>query len=748
MVALAGLRSEHDKGRPSARRRPSGLRPPAGALSPDGLASQGHRLRMSTASVILVLLGVLLIVPSSNLQRFDGLPLSSLVEFGALVLLIPFVASRSLRRFHRRSLYRAGRRVRGVLLGSALLALAAKLVLLASGVHEGFLACYTTPLSSPPSGPCERSWENPFFRDRVTRVDQFIDARPGTLNLSFVNSIRFSFRPPVGNPRRDRLPLDVAWHGEVERRDPWVARVSYVGQGTITIGASTQDLPVNYSALAAVRLAVPAGRHVVTVNYHFDDASRGGGPPPPGPYATFRLLREDTAGGEVLLGAARPAVGWRVLAGIADLLVALVFACSVGVLAQAARLAWFVLLPAAVIGILFGLGSFVPSWVFLATICVALWVLLIMLLASNRPRTRLALFFAVMALGLARAGVSVAGVDTVLYRSAGDDWLIYESFARSILETWSLRAGEDVFYFQPLFRYVRFGQRLVLGDGDLLVFAAGFGVLLFSVFWSFARLIPRRRLSAARTACILVLGLMLLTLVCSNTVALAVLAPLSEPVTWTALLFLFPLLVAGRSVAAWWTGAILAGLSIATRPNQASGTLPLVLVCLGWLAPRRPRATFVAAGLFLGFALLPLAHNLYYGGQWIFFTNARSIDVALARHSQGATFAWADIRLLLLLVPVPSLVMRLPSYGLLLAWLVAGAATLRARPRTSWSAVALIPLPALYLAVYLVFEVRDYFPRHLVVAYLAMGLVALHAAARGIRRDDPLEGRFGKTDVG
>jgi hypothetical protein len=378
-------------------------------------------------------------------------------------------------------------------------------------------------------------------------------------------------------------------------------------------------------------------------------------------------------------------------------------------------------------------------------------VMAVVLIGWPRGRSLLASYFAVVAMSIFVAARRVDTLGTVLYRSAGDDWLAYESYARAILETWSLRGGEDIFYYQPLFRYVRFGQRLLLGDGDLLVFAAGFGALLFGVLWSVARLTPRHRLSAARTACILVLGLLLLMLVSSNSVTRDIVAPLSEPVTWTALLFLFPLLVAGRSVAAWWTGAILAGLSIATRPNQAPGTLPLVLVCLAWLAPRRPRAAFVAASLFLATALLPLAHNLYYGGQWILFTNARSIDVALARPAgllgrapAGwiVTLAWADIRLLLLLGPLPGLATRLPAYGLLLAWLVAAATTVRAWPRTSWHAVALMPLPALYLAVYLVFEVRDYFPRHLIIAYLAMGLVGIYVVSGRLWRATAPKGRL------
>ena len=58
-----------------------------------------------------------------------------------------------------------------------------------------------------------------------------------------------------------------------------------------------------------------------------------------------------------------------------------------------------------------------------------------------------------------------------------------------------------------------------------------------------------------------------------------------------------------------------------------------------------------------------------------------------------------------------------------------------------------MPLPALYLAVHLVFEVRDYFPRHLIIAYLAMGLVGIYVVSgRGWRATAPKGASHGLSD--
>ena len=137
------------------------------------------------------LFALLLLVPSANYQVFDGLPLSRGAEFVGLALLIPLVLSRALRRLHARWVDSWPRAIRGAALTSVALALGAKLLLLASGTHQGFLACYRTPLQAPTAGPCERSFENQFFRFAVTRIDRAVSFDEHDWNLGFLNAIRF-----------------------------------------------------------------------------------------------------------------------------------------------------------------------------------------------------------------------------------------------------------------------------------------------------------------------------------------------------------------------------------------------------------------------------------------------------------------------------------------------------------------------------------------------------------------------------
>jgi hypothetical protein len=181
---------------------------------------------MARGGVFLVAL--LLLVPSANYHYFDGLPLSGWPELLGLVLLMPLLVSPVLRRLYARRARRWPHSLRVGVLGAACVALTLKVLLLASGTHAGFPACYRSPLEPPRSGPCQRSFENPFFRFSVTRIDHGISFGERDWDLGFLNDVRFRFypRPTYRGPLRWRIPIAVTWQGLIERAEPWVARVT------------------------------------------------------------------------------------------------------------------------------------------------------------------------------------------------------------------------------------------------------------------------------------------------------------------------------------------------------------------------------------------------------------------------------------------------------------------------------------------------------------------------------------------
>lgn len=686
---------------------------------------------------ILFLLTVCLLLPSANFAVFDGLPLSTFPEFAALVLLAPMVVGRALRRLHGRSLRRLGPVASRGLAVSVALALAIKLVLLVSGLHSGFLACYRTPLAPPHEGPCERSFENPLSRWTSTRIDRYIDFTPRTWNLGFVNSLRFNFYPWVpGLPDRGRLPLTVTWRGEIERSTPWVARLTYVGEAVLTIGSDTHPLPANYGPPRTVSMPVPAGRHAVALSYRFDDGYRTGQPRPSFPAATVRLARERPQGGDAAVRAVRPGLAWRVGASAADGLLGFTLLSLVGLYARLLTREWWLLAVTAVGPAVF--RSFHPRWLSSEWLWLPFLIVLTVTTAVRpRPRVVLASYFALIPLSLWIAQRFVALPRTVLVRDAGHDWLTYESYARTILDTWSLQGGEDVFYALPLYRYVRFAQRLLLGEGDLFPLAAGLMALYLTVLWTIAWLSSRGHVPLRSRGWIVLVGGLVLAVLASRDMIVFMLRPLTEPASWFALLGGFALLLAARSSRAWPVGAALAGLAVGIRSNQGPAIALLIVAFLLSTPRKRWRVAATAATVFLLVLVLPLAHNLYYGRRFVLSSvqtdNPAVLTVpprnllAIGHDKVIRSQVLDQLRQVAYLTPLPSLALRIGLHGLQVAWLIAVGAVIARWRYVNGPARLLLLWPIAFLGVYLFYTPESYYPRHIVAGHLAMGLAAAYA---------------------
>ena len=130
------------------------------------------------ATLVLALLMALLLMPSANYHQFSGLPLNSLPEFLGLVALLPLTIWPWLRDQWRTAMSR--RPAWQIALAAALLCLGvvAKGVMFAEGGFEGFPACYRSLHHDPPSGLCEKSYDNPLGRFTATRIDRTLDFGP------------------------------------------------------------------------------------------------------------------------------------------------------------------------------------------------------------------------------------------------------------------------------------------------------------------------------------------------------------------------------------------------------------------------------------------------------------------------------------------------------------------------------------------------------------------------------------------
>ncbi len=640
--------------------------------------------------------------------------------------------------------------------------------MLASGSHAGFLACYRSPLTAPPTGPCERSFENPFFRFAVTRIDPAISFREHDWDLGFLNTNRFNFfypRASATGPLRWRIPIAATWQGVIERAEPWVARVTYVGEVGIAVGSDgpaaepeVMRLSPHYGPPVTSLVPMPAGRHPLRIQYLFDDGSRQGGPPPVGPWATLRIERGREPGGRepgAAVSTIRAASTWRGVATAAD--VAIVgFALPValfyvGLLWRDAWLLALVGLATPLVDRLDPGRLGIPSSLGLCSVLALVAVSVL----GRRWRRRLAgAYFATLYITLFTTLHTFRRLGVATLREGGSDPLTYESQARSILDTWSLEGGEPVFFMQPAFRYVRFLERLVLGDGDGFLSIAALAALYWALCFAFARLWPRPRPSRLRAIAFGASAGLTLALATSPPVVFFVQVSLSEYPTWIFLPLLFPLLFLSRSPREWLRGAALAGLSCLTRLNQIPPLLAVMAV-FAWRAWRiRLAPVLVAVGLVLATLPLPVAHNLYYGGQLVWSTGNQSAPVntvlpprALLRFfddSKVRARVWYQVDHMLYLhtlrdrFPRGEYVSWVAIHGIQLLWLVVGLLTLARRSAPAITKI-LLGLPLVYLGVHLVFVLDFYYPRHIVAGHLAMALVTLYALGRGFGppRDRP-----------
>ena len=629
----------------------------------------------------------LLACPSGNIQIFDGLPLSSVAEYAALLWWMPCLFNRAVA--SRLETVVARIPVRAVM-ASIAVAFAAKMLLAGFGLDNGLAAIYGSPLAEP-SGRHEMSFENPLGRHQATRVDCTIDFEPGRWNLVFLNSTRFNYYGPDAPHDRNRLPIQARWRGWVEADEPWVLRLDYVGELRVTIGGRTPVFPPRYLSSETVTMAVEAGRHALDVIYAFDDSSHDARN---GPYARVRLCRSET---------------------ISDTCHPL----PLGRVAWPARLAgWAVDLLVVLLSIPLGL---------------AYW-------RSGRLRRLVGAYLFLAASMTLATVVQLGPPGHVRLRTGGSDWLTSEGQAQSILETWSLRGGEDVFYSQPAFRYIRFLEHLILGDGDPFILATARLALGFAALWVSIGFVPARRTPGQLLAWLLASVLLFLWIFVPPSVRGLVWAGASEYPTWICLLAAWPLLLRPGQATSWLVGSVLIGVAFITRTNQLFGLAGLLVAALLLRVDLTARWRWLGVLATLVIASLPLAHNLYFGGEAVLLTTSAFIPNQI-RASPGVwadAFSDAEARRLVVTQLRWLLVLEGPTHlrwiarGAQLLWLVSVAGLLAGNRRPP-GVYLLAAVPALYLGVHLFYDVTSYFPRHVVAGHLAMALVALTLAP--IRED-------------
>jgi hypothetical protein len=580
-------------------------------------------------------------------------------------------------------------------------------------------------------------------------------------NLSFFNSQRFNFlQAEPGEFDRNRLPFELSSEGNVEFDHPGHLEILYVGEGRLIVGNQRMELAPAYRQVARAVLTVGAGRQHLRLRFAFDRIARNNDPPTTAPYAT--LMIEDPEGDP--LQAAPVAFGWAALAGIGTCVLAATALALVALYLWLLRSYWWVGLGfAPALWLAHGvdsphslplLGEFPPSTPYI----VVLAGLLLALSLRPGPHPMLAAWIGIVVVAAVRTFEDFPYDDSVLYPNGGDDPLTYESQAYHMLATASPRGEEDVFFYQPGYRYVLFAGRLLLGPNGAPLSLLGLAGLAAGVFFLTDRLRSTRQGPAQLRAGALLAGALMLGVVWTDLMVGNLRVLNTEWITWILLPFGAGLLLGPGGFQTRVAGVLLLALEGTVRLNQ----LPVVFAVLGIfllsLAPRDRRSGLLACLVCLPVLALPLLHNVTYGGEFTFFTtNAGSSDVigvepsklldvpsdSSLRDRVGDQLARAFYLPPVIVNDVRPDVrvddVKLYVYGLELLWVAALGAACVHRRRLSTAASAGLALPLVALLPYAVYDLVVYYPRHPVIGWLAMGIaVLLVCSPRGRRATEPL----------
>ena len=484
------------------------------------------------------------------------------------------------------------------------------------------------------------------------------------------------------------------------------------------------ELPAAYQEPNRVEIYLEPGEGELLLRYHFDDGYRTGQNQPPGYRPALRTWVITPDGSEPLSSLLMPEpTSLKVAAVLVDI------TCWIWILFLLVGLIR-VLRWQAILVLTAGVVGFTCYWLLPEYFHILPILLLLVVFSGLKPERRILMtWYALFLLALFRTLVTIPDLQYNIIRIAGADPLSHKSFARTILETGSLQAEEPVFYAQPCFRYLLLFLRLVFGDGDAFRSTVTLAFFNLGLFVAFHKMVKNKSiLSLAVAAAMLWLA--------NSNIPAMIQDGITEYPTWIILVWVFPMLTVSLSPRSYLLASILLGISIITRTNHLPPILFLLMVNLP-LILQRSWKTALASILCLGAVLLlPVIHNWYYGGQAVFLPTTAFTKENLVLPPQMFLGGLGDpevmvktldqLRFLVGVIGWEYWIVFVPMLILLGLWIVSMAWSLRNWRDQCWRQRLLIfGLPALYLGVQFFYAMSSVYPRHMVAAYLAQGLVAI-----------------------
>jgi hypothetical protein len=203
--------------------------------------------------------------------------------------------------------------------------------------------------------------------------------------------------------------------------------------------------------------------------------------------------------------------------------------------------------------------------------------------------------------------------NNTLYAVGGSDPLKYESWAQQIIHSRSLQGGEDIYLYQPGYRYVLSIFRSLFGDSHYSLVLFSRFLFLLLIFNIFIYLYKNYKINKLIFSASYFLSYILISTYSSK---LNLFSSLSEWPTWIIglIIILFLLKEALSDMDLLIIGSLL-GLMFFIRENQLPGILFLLLVLIvKFKNVKKLYLVFIPLTTFL---LLPFIHNYIFGGEFV-----------------------------------------------------------------------------------------------------------------------------------
>ena len=702
--------------------------------------------------LVLAGLACLLLVPDTPRGVLDSLPVTHPVD--GLLLLLLICAALVPRRFFRLSQIWVKRSLLALLVLLCLVKLAAWLLVPSPGLSAKYHALYK-PLGQ---NQAEFSADNAIWRRNHTRFDHIMDLSGPNWRLGFLNTRRFSELPQQKTTiYRDRLPLEVEWKGDLSLPDDAQAlRLVFAGELSLDLAGSKLEQKDYGAEPKTIEVSWPGpGSHPISLVYRYDDGSRTDKKAPDAAKASFRLYWLDQGGAAHIYRSYDPALAlnghWLALVSYAlnTLALALFGLCALAALVRFwLSLGWRMMLFSLLMLLLSLFPLIKPSnTIHLLVLDNQLLVLLlawfwgVAILSRDQKPAPWPLIagslLAVISLDMLWGGIKLGAVPIM---GPGQDWMVYSGMAFDTLRDLSLQGGEPVYYTQVLYRYWLALLHLVFGDAyhPLRIVESG-AICLMGLAAAFAFMRGMFKRGEAWLGA--VIGGLLLVLVCQHFLPSSAYLGLGETLF---ILFWLAFVLLWQHQGSSLLMVILLALAALTRLNLLLACVAGLALCFGQKDLKEPKRMLWALAAFAALMLLPLAHNLYYGGvaAWLPQSTGHPTNLILsASDILGDPLGekvWTHFNNTLsymsgLYPPIGKSTYSAYQYAgfsVFLAGLIwAGFVWFRTR---SLAVVAPMMLPLLAYAPFLMFKADNYYPR-----MLAPGVLISFTSLMMMARLDP-----------